>query len=428
MTYEECLEYLYERLPMFQRQGAAAIKKDLTNTVRLLEAMGNPHEQFQAVHIAGTNGKGTSAHALAAVLQQAGYKTGLYTSPHLKSFTERIRLNGHEIPQADVAAFVSQHRRVIEGINPSFFEVTVAMAFEFFAKQEVDIAIIETGLGGRLDSTNVITPLVSLITMIGYDHADLLGDTLEQIAAEKAGIIKQGVPVVIGADQPELLPVFSRVAEAKGAPLHGVGAYSIRGKSLVNGRRSFELSKNGEGVLKGDSDIAADYFLKNIPGIWETLQVLKAQGFVLSETDIKAGLGSIATTTGLKGRWQVLESAPAVVADVSHNEAGVSTLVQQIASTQFEQLHLILGMVRDKEIGKVMALLPANASYYFTQSSVPRSLPAADLKRLAADLNKVGEAFTNVNEALISAKKNATENDLIVVCGSTFVVAEIDHL
>lgn len=428
MTYDECLQYLYERLPMFQRQGAAAIKKDLTNTIRLLEGLGNPHEQLRSVHIAGTNGKGTSAHALAAILQAAGYKTGLYTSPHLKSFTERIRIDGQEIPPAAVAAFVTNNQKLIESINPSFFEVTVAMAFDYFARMGVDIAIVETGLGGRLDSTNVITPLVSLITMIGYDHADLLGETLPEIAAEKAGIIKENTPVVIGADQPDLLPVFAHAATQKNAPLHTVSEIAVTaGPMLGPVARAFDLQL-GKEQISGEVDIVADYFMLNLPGVWKTITLLRDQGFDIYPEAALAGLRNVSASTGLKGRWQVLEQAPTLVADVSHNEAGISALVQQIAAVNYGALHLVMGMVRDKDVGKVLNLLPTAAHFYFTQSGVPRSLPASDLQTLAQSKGLTGSSFTNVNDAIASAKKNAAQNDLIVVCGSTFVVAEIENL
>lgn len=428
MNYQQALTYLYERLPMFQRVGAVAFKKDLGNTRRLLEALGDPQNSFKSVHIAGTNGKGSSAHALASILQSAGYKTGLYTSPHLKEFTERIRINGTEVSPEFVGQFVTEHQGLIEAINPSFFEVTVAMAFQYFASEAVDIAIIETGLGGRLDSTNVIDPLVSLITMIGYDHADLLGNTLPAIAGEKAGIIKPGRSVVIGADQPDLLPVFEAKAHEVGAPLK-----IMRKMGVVTGdhgvfHQDFEVWETNKPAMTLRTDITANYFLKNIPGIWGVISELKGQGFDIDEEAIRSGFANIKTQTGLKGRWQMIRQKPLVVADVSHNEPGMAQLLDQVSLVPRKRLHMIIGMVRDKDISGVLNLLPKEATYYFTQSSVPRSLPASDLRMQAEAMGLPGKSFDNVNEALKEAEKNAHSDDFILICGSTFVVAEIDHL
>jgi len=428
MNYQQALTYLYERLPMFQRVGAVAFKKDLGNTRRLLEALGDPQNSFKSVHIAGTNGKGSSAHALASILQSAGYKTGLYTSPHLKEFTERIRINGTEVSPEFVGQFVTQHQGLIEAINPSFFEVTVAMAFQYFASEAVDIAIIETGLGGRLDSTNVIDPLVSLITMIGYDHADLLGNTLQAIAGEKAGIIKPGRPVVIGADQPDLLPVFEAKAQEEGAPLK-----IMRKMRVVTGEQGvfhqdFEVLETNKPAMTLRTDITANYFLKNIPGIWGVISELKGQGFDIDDEAIRSGFANIKIQTGLKGRWQIIREKPLVVADVSHNEPGMAQLLDQVSLVPRKRLHMIIGMVRDKDISGVLNLLPKEATYYFTQSSVPRSLPASDLRMQAEAMGLPGKSFDNVNEALKEAEKNAHSDDFILICGSTFVVAEIDHL
>ncbi|MEQ8581380.1 MAG: folylpolyglutamate synthase/dihydrofolate synthase family protein [Marinoscillum sp.] len=428
MDYQQALTYLYERLPMFQRVGAVAFKKDLGNTVRLLEALGNPQNNFKSVHVAGTNGKGSSAHALASILQSAGYKTGLYTSPHLKEFTERIRLNGGEVSQDFVGQFVSQHQGLIEDINPSFFEVTVAMAFKYFASEEVDIAIIETGLGGRLDSTNVIDPLVSLITMIGYDHADLLGNTLPAIAAEKAGIIKPGRPVVIGANQPDLLSVFKAKAREVGAPLKTMDKMRVVTGDQGVFHQNFEVSEPGEPAMEYRTDITANYFLKNIPGVLGVVHELRGLGFTIEKGAIKQGFAQIKSQTGLKGRWQMIGQSPMVVADVSHNEPGVAQLLEQVSLVPRRRLHLIIGMVRDKDISGVLKLLPKEATYYFTQSSVPRSLPAVDLRLQAEVLGLLGDRFINVNQALKEAEKNAHSDDFILICGSTFVVAEIEHL
>lgn len=429
MNYAESLHYLYERLPMFQRIGAAAIKKDLGNTLKMLEELGNPHKTLKSVHIAGTNGKGSSAHALSAILQEAGYKTGLYTSPHLKSFTERIRVNGVEVPEDFVASFVTNYRHLIEQINPSFFEVTVVMAFQYFHEEKVDLAIVETGLGGRLDSTNVITPEVSLITMIGWDHADLLGDTLEKIAGEKAGIIKPSVPVVIGADQPGLLPVFKRKAGYERAPLILASGYELRSKQKEFTFQSADVMKDQQ-VLYEDlqTDITAGYFLKNIPGILEVIFELRRQGWSISHDALLSGFRAIKLRSGLKGRWQVIERNPYVVADVSHNEPGLRELFSQVSELDYSAMHLVFGVVRDKDLGKILPLLPPEANLYFTQSQVPRSMGAEELKNNASVLGYSGEAFPDVNDAIRAAKKKALPTDLILICGSTFVVAEIADL
>lgn len=429
MNYEETLTYLYEKLPMFQRVGPAAIKKDLTNTIKLLNALGNPHRNFKSVHIAGTNGKGTSAHAMAAILQSAGYKTGLYTSPHLKSFTERIKVNGVEVEQEFVSSFVVDNKDLIESINPSFFETTVAMAFEYFDEKGVDVAIIETGLGGRLDSTNVLDPVLSLITMIGWDHADMLGDTLEKIAFEKAGIIKANRPVVIGADQPELLPVFQKKADEQSARLIQGKAYSA-----VVTEKSAEYQvvdvKNKDITSYSNlrTDITADYFVKNIPGILLACEELVNQRWSISPEAIYEGFSHIKSLTGLKGRWQVINKTPLTVADCSHNAPGLASLFDQVKLMEFERVHLVFGVVRDKDVASLLALFPDNITFYFTQSSVPRSMKAVDLQKLIAETGKKGDTFENVNDAIKEAQKNAGKKDLVLICGSTFVVAEIDEL
>ncbi len=428
MNYEQVLTYLYERLPMFQREGKGAFKKDLTNTIALLDGLGNPHRHFKSIHIAGTNGKGSSAHALAAILQAAGYKTGLYTSPHLKSFTERVRINGVEISESYVADFVTENQQLIERINPSFFEVTVALAFKYFADKKVDIAIIETGLGGRLDSTNVIKPILSLITMIGYDHADMLGNTLEEIAGEKAGIIKAGTPVVIGANQPGLNHVYQGKASAVKAPLYFADVtVNQTAESLIH--QSFDLERNKETILSGlETDITARYFLKNIPGIYKCVEILNQVGLDISESHLRKGIASIKKSTGLKGRWQILNETPLIIADVSHNEPGIAVLIDQINMHVSGQLHLVIGMVKDKDVESILNLFPKGANYYFTQSSVPRSLSANELQHQAEKLGVSGKSFSDVNDAIKNARKNASNTDLILVCGSTFVVAEIDGL
>lgn len=409
MTYERTLEYLFSMLPMYQRVGKAAYKKDLSNTIRLLEYLDNPQDKFKSIHIAGTNGKGTSAHGLAAILQLAGYKTGLYTSPHLKNFTERIKLNGQEIDQDFVIQFVEQIKPAIEEIKPSFFEVTVAMAFHYFSEYQVDMAVIETGLGGRLDSTNVITPEVSLITNIGFDHVDMLGDTIAKIAFEKAGIIKKKIPVIIGEYHPESYPVFEEKAKNENAPLRLAKAYNF--------------------VLH--NSYSPDYLLKNLNGILSVIDILRDRNWQISDDDISGGLTQMNELTGLKGRFQVLEESPLVIADVSHNAEGLQILFNQINKLVIEKkgaLHLVFGTVKDKALKPIFDLFPASSTVYWTKSSVPRSLEASQLASEGFKHDLKGEQHENVNDAIAKAKEHASINDIILVTGSTFVVAEIQNL
>jgi dihydrofolate synthase/folylpolyglutamate synthase len=425
MNYPETLHFLYQSLPMFQRVGAVAYKKDLTNTLKLCEVLGHPQHRFPSIHVAGTNGKGSTSHMLAAVLQSAGYKTGLYTSPHLKEFTERIKINGEEVSQKFVIDFVERLRSSMETIQPSFFEVTVAMAFAYFAQQQVDVAIIEVGLGGRLDSTNIITPLVSVITNISYDHKDLLGDTLPQIAFEKAGIIKTKIPVVVSQRQKEVEMVFTRRAqETESAIFFAEDTFSI-GKS-----------ENGYSVFRDGSlwltdlkpDLHGNYQQKNLAGVLFTMDVLRRQGWKISDQQIRLGIESTTRLTGLKGRWQTLQTRPLVICDTGHNEDGIRQVVDQLQQTKHDQLYMIIGMVRDKDLSSVLSQLPTRAVYFFCQASIPRALPAGELAQQASTFGLKGEVIPHVNKALAKAREMATENDLIFVGGSTFVVAEIDEL
>lgn len=427
MNYEQTLEYLYGMLPMYQRIGAAAFKKDLSNTLRLCSALGNPQQKFPSVHIAGTNGKGSSAHAIAAVLQASGYKTGLYTSPHLKNFTERIRINGQEIPRQMVVDWVAQNRALIEEVKPSFFELTVALSFDFFAREKVDIAVVEVGMGGRLDSTNIITPEVSLITNIGLDHTAFLGDTLEAIAGEKAGIIKAGVPVVIGERQEETTVVYEKKSGQEKAPLL-FAAEQFQLNPLEEG--TWQVKYQGELYLeKVTPDITAGYFSRNIPGILTTLRILQQKGFHhISRESMEQGLENVKTLTDLKGRWQVLGTQPLVVADVSHNIEGVKQLLAQLNRTPYRQLYLLIGTVNDKDINSVLDLLPKEAFYYFCQANIPRALAAEQLQKQAEQLGLMGKVVQNVNAALAEARMKAAEEDLILITGSNFVVAEINDL
>ena len=433
MTYAETLDYLFNALPMFQRVGASAYKADLTNTISLCEHLGNPQETFKTIHVAGTNGKGSTSHALASVFQAAGYKTGLYTSPHLKSFTERIRIDGKEITEEDVVEFVANNRAFLDQLQPSFFEMTVGMAFWYFAKESVDIAVIEVGMGGRLDSTNVIHPELCVITTIGYDHTQFLGNTLPLIAGEKAGIIKQGVPVVISQTQKETQEVFSQQAAAKQAAivfadqLWEVTKLPESENPNIQQPSNFKVrSSDGEFTMK--FDLNGDYQRFNLPGILEAVKQLRNQGWNLSDTALQVGLESISEQTGLKGRWQLLQVNPIILADTGHNEAGIGEVVNQLKKYSYSKLWMVIGMVNDKDISKVLDLLPKEANYIFCQASIPRAMDAHELARKGNEKGLIGQVIPTVTEALEFARKNADSDDLIFVGGSTFVVAEIENL
>ncbi|MDN3690199.1 bifunctional folylpolyglutamate synthase/dihydrofolate synthase [Cyclobacterium jeungdonense] len=434
MTYQESLDFLYQALPMFQRVGAPAFKKDLTNTIKLCERLGNPQQTFKSIHIAGTNGKGSSAHALASILQEAGYKTGLYTSPHLKSFRERIKINGQEIPEEEVCAFVEEQRDFLLDLKPSFFEMTVAMAFSYFAREKVDIAVIETGMGGRFDSTNVLKPLLSLITNISLDHVQFLGDTLEKIASEKAGIIKEGVPVIIGQTQEVTTAVFQQAAREKKAPLFFADqSFKILPKGWKETADTDTLSLYEITEIDGSNwevgmDLLGNYQAKNLPGILLAVARLNEMGFKIASEDLVNGLARIRKNTGLKGRWQLLGKDPLIICDTGHNEDGIKLIIEQLNRLPHRDMYLVLGMVQDKDHGRILDLLPKKAQYIFCQADQPRSLPAEALKEKAALHGLRGISITDVNAAIAYAKKNARTDDLIFIGGSTFVVAEIKEL
>jgi dihydrofolate synthase/folylpolyglutamate synthase len=435
MNFEETIEYLYSLLPMYQRVGNVAYKKDLTNTLALCKALANPHHKFRSVHIAGTNGKGSSAHMLASILQTAGYHTGLYTSPHLKNFTERIKLNGIEVEQSFVVDFVKRLKNEIERIQPSFFEITVAMAFDYFARNQVDIAIIETGLGGRLDSTNIISPEVSLITNIGMDHMDMLGDTLPKIALEKAGIIKREVPVVISEFHTETYDVFRKKAEEEHASIYFAQEfYHFEHVHYYPDRVLFDLSITD---LQGNTekklehlycDLSGSYQIRNIGGVLKTLELLNPELFVVDWNHIRRGLATIVENTGMKGRWQTLKSNPWVICDTAHNMEAIQYVMEGLAQHRKEGLHIVWGMVKDKDVKRIIRLLPKDAIYYFCAANIPRALPAKELKDKFAGYDLIGEAYSNVNEAYQTALEKAGENDLIFIGGSSFVVAELNDL
>jgi dihydrofolate synthase/folylpolyglutamate synthase len=428
MNYEQTIDYLFTRLPMFSRVGAAAFKKDLTNTIELCKGLGNPHTKFKSIHVAGTNGKGSVSHMLAAVLQTAGYKTGLYTSPHLHDFRERIKINGEMAAKEFIIDFTEKIKPRIEKIEPSFFEITVAMAFDYFASEKVDIAVIEVGLGGRLDSTNIITPELSVITNIGWDHMNMLGDTLELIAAEKAGIIKPGVPVVIGEILPETAPVFEQIARERGSAL----TVASQKRQVVDWAWDKQLllaevtEEHHTDHKKYELDLPGIYQAKNLLTVLEACSLLQQKGWQLEEEAIHKGLRHAKKLTGLHGRWELVHHSPAVVLDVAHNTDGIRQLVQQIELTPHYQLHIILGMVKDKEIDKILALLPRNATYYFTKAQIPRALPEEELLAKAQQRKLKGDAFPDVNDALLFAVQHAHPDDLIVVCGSVFLAGEVN--
>jgi dihydrofolate synthase / folylpolyglutamate synthase len=428
MTYQQTIEYLFSRLPMYSRIGAAAFKKDLTNTITLCEHLDNPHQNFKSIHVAGTNGKGSVSHMLAAILQTAGYKTGLYTSPHLKDFRERIKVNGDEIYEEFIIDFTKKIKPLIEEIEPSFFEITVAMAFDYFAEQKVDVAIIEVGLGGRFDSTNIITPELSVITNIGWDHMNILGDSLEKIAFEKAGIIKTTVPVVIGEIIPETESVFENIASEKNAPFHlATEERNVEGWQWEKHELIVEISEKGKtDHKKYHLDLQGIYQSKNLLTVLEACSVLKNLKYNIDENEIRQGLQKTKKLTGLHGRWEIIHENPTIILDVGHNEDGIKQIIQQIELTTHHSLHIILGMVRDKEIDTVLSLMPHSANYFFTQAHIPRALPAETLKEKAGEFNLKGTTAPDVNEAINQARSKAHKDDLILVCGSVFLVGEVN--
>ncbi|MHB1278392.1 MAG: bifunctional folylpolyglutamate synthase/dihydrofolate synthase, partial [Bacteroidia bacterium] len=405
---------------------ASAYKADLNNTVALCAALENPERKFKSIHIAGTNGKGSSSHMLASVLQAQGYKTGLYTSPHLRDFRERIRINGVMIPEEEVIRFTHTMEEAILRIEPSFFELTMAMAFTYFAEEKTDIAVIETGMGGRLDSTNILLPELCLITNIGYDHMEFLGNDLASIAAEKAGIIKKNTPVVIGKTQPETQAVFEKKAGEMEAPLLFADTlWTCRLMGKDEHFQSFSVQRNADEHLNLKLDLMGKYQVANLPGVLEALYQLNSKGFPCDEESIIKGLSHVQSATGLMGRWQQLSEKPRVICDTGHNEDGIREVVRMLEEENFENLHVVIGMVSDKEVGKVLTMLPKDATYYFTRAAIPRALPASELQEKAALYDLKGEVYERVADALNAAKQAASERDLIFVGGSTFVVAEV---
>ena len=437
MSYQETIDYLYTKLPMFSRIGAAAIKPNLDNTIAICALLGHPEKKFKTIHIAGTNGKGSTSHMLASILQEAGYKTGLYTSPHLYDFRERIKVNGQMCSKEFVIDFTNQIKPFIEKIEPSFFEITVGMAFDYFAKEKVDIAIIETGLGGRLDSTNIIEPEMSIITNIGFDHMALLGNTLEAIAYEKAGIIKKDTPVVIGEANDVIKKVFVDKANIEDAPIYFAEEF-IQFKSFQNNWETalFEFTQPLIHLLDApllpknftlECALPGKYQAKNLKSVLVAAQLLSTMGWKLTAPKIMKGLLNVKKNTGLMGRWECIQTNPRVILDVAHNEPGMIVLLEQLESLHYQQLHIVTGMVKDKDIQAVLKLLPSSAHYYFTQSHIPRALPVNELAEQANALGLNGGSFEDVNAALNEAIKNANHKDLVLVIGSVYLVAEVNR-
>jgi dihydrofolate synthase / folylpolyglutamate synthase len=426
MTYEQTLHYLYEKLPLYSSIGIRAYKADLDNTLALCKHLGDPQNKIKTIHIAGTNGKGSTSHMLATVFQQCGYKTGLYTSPHLKDFRERIKINGEMIPRDFVTAFVEKTKTFSEEIEPSFFELTFVMALEYFVHQNVDIAVIETGLGGRLDSTNVITPVLSVITNIGFDHMDILGDSLSKIAYEKAGIIKPGIPVVIGELIPETKIIFQEKArETNSAIFFAEERFTINSLKPRNETLQVEvLDINKRQNRNYTLDLTGLYQARNLLTVLTAIDLLK-NIFSLEEKTIQKALSNVKSFTGLHGRWEVIRRRPLVVLDVAHNVDGIHQLVNQINNSQYKKLHIVFGIVKDKEIKKVLQQLPLEAEYYFTRAHIPRALPENELLERAAEFHLKGSSYSEVNIALKAAMDAASEEDMIIVCGSIFVVGEV---
>lgn len=426
MNYTETLSYLYDSAPLFQQIGAGAYKSGLENSLTLDVHFGHPHQQYKTIHVAGTNGKGSCSHTLAAILQSAGYRVGLYTSPHLTDFRERIRVNGEMMPEQYVIDFVKNERDFFEPLHPSFFELTTAMAFKYFAEQQVDVAVVEVGLGGRLDCTNIITPCLSLITNISLDHVQFLGNTLRDIAREKAGIIKAGIPVVIGETNEETRPVFQEKADAEHAPIIFAEdspwvLNSIQGDTSAHWGHNYQTLPYGqlEGELGGKCQIL------NTNTILHALDILKKTGFCLQEQAVRTGFAHVTKLTGLKGRWQIIEEKPLTICDTGHNVGGMQYIQSQLSDLKCDTLRIVLGMVNDKDIRGVLELLPRKACYYFTQASVKRALPAEELQALAYRLGLNGKAYPSVKSAFLAARSESAPDDVLFIGGSNFIVADL---
>lgn len=422
MNYQQTLTYLYAQLPVFQRDGVSAYKPNLNNALLFDAELNHPHQHYTTIHVGGTNGKGSVSNLIASVLQHTGLKVGLYTSPHLKDFRERIRVNGKPISKRYVCSFVEKHAPFIEKLNPSFFETTMCMAFSYFAEEKVDIAVIEVGLGGRLDSTNIIHPILSIITNISFDHMNLLGDSLEKIAQEKAGIIKKNTPTLIGETQKETSSIFTQQANALQAPL-------FFADQLLPGKITAQKNASIEGSFKGFEYLSIGlgglYQIKNASTALVAIQLLREKGITIPDKAIRKGFKTVCKTTGLQGRWHILQKKPLVICDTGHNEAGIAYVVEQLKTLTYKQLRIVFGVVNDKDCSKIMALLPVNAIYYFCKAAIPRALNEKELQIKAANVGLQGKTYKTVKEALDAAIQEADSDDVIFVGGSTFVVAEI---
>ncbi len=423
MDYKETIEYLFNSAPLFQNIGAGAYKEGLYNTKVLDEHFAHPHLSFKTIHVAGTNGKGSCSHTIASVLQEAGYKVGLYTSPHLVDFRERIRVNGKPISEQYVIDFVEHERAFFEPLHPSFFELTTAMAFKFFADEKVDVAVIEVGLGGRLDCTNIITPDVSIITNISFDHVQFLGDTLAKIASEKAGIIKPNIPVVIGETTPETKPVFISKAEEQNAPIiFAEEQDEVIGECLL-AKGGFDYQTKTFGLIT--AELGGLCQTKNTRTIIEALKQLIGKGYRITRQNVADGFASVCKNTGLMGRWQKLSDKPKVICDTGHNVGGIQYIVKQLELQEYDNLRIVMGMVNDKDISTVLSMMPKHAVYYFTQASVKRAMPCRDFKAKAAGYGLEGDAYPTVRQAYEAALHDASQNDLVFVGGSSFIVADL---
>jgi len=424
MNYKETIQWLFSQLPMYQRIGKAAYKSDLQTTIDLLNELDNPQNNFKAIHIAGTNGKGSVSHIIASIFQEAGFKIGLYTSPHLKDFRERIRIDGEMIPEDQVTSFVGDNLEIIEKLKPSFFEMTVAMAYDYFAKEKVDFAVLETGMGGRLDSTNICKPAVTAITNIGFDHTQFLGNSLEKIAIEKAGIIKKGIPLVIGKEQKDTSEIFRKKANQLGAPItFAEDKVEVRPIEVSGTQaRSFDIWYDNILFLENaTSSLMGDYQNENIATAISIIQELLGEGIHINQEDFKNGLNNV----NIQGRWQIISNNPLTICDTGHNADGIKAVVNQIKQTSHNNLHFVFGMVNDKDPESILYLLPKNAHYYFCKPDIPRGMPEEELKEHAFKAGLNGETHASVRAAYNSALNNAAPNDLIFIGGSTFVVAEI---
>ena len=426
MNYAQTVEYMTKALPMYHRVGAAAYKADIKNTVQLMSLLGNPEKKFKTIHVAGTNGKGSVAHTLASVLQEAGYKVGLYTSPHLVDFRERIRVNGEMIIRGNVVDFVQNYRCAIEGIGLSFFEMTVGLAFDYFAKQNVDVAVVEVGMGGRLDSTNVVTPDLSVITNIGLDHTQFLGDTLTKIASEKAGIIKEEVPVVIGETHPDTAGVFEAKAMQLGAPIDFADKrYKIVPTSDNGSVMTFDVYKLGQRLYSNlEFPLTGSYQIKNLATVFQSLEILRILGYNISDENIADGLANVVKNTGFKGRWQVVHKKPLTICETAHNADGINAMLAKLKSMEYERLRIVYGCVNDKDYGAILRMLPHDAEYYFTKPSVERGLAVESLAEEALTAGLSGNSYPDVAAAVKAATDEASAKDLILITGSIFLVAD----